>query len=139
MKMFSLLFVLLTLSTSVFAETGTVESYFTPSNEKSDKHDKVVHLYLQNNCYQEVMIATRAQLPNGVWETKGYMRVFPGQVVPHGDIINNMYYLNAFTTDGRVRWEGVHRFEIHGRNVAALLVELPKEYQGNWTTVLYCY
>nr|BDT28219.1 DUF1036 domain-containing protein [Bacteriovorax sp. HI3] len=135
MKTLGLLIALFS-SISAFATTGTVESYFSPS---ADKHDKVVHLYLQNNCYQEVMVATRSQNPNGVWETKGYMRLFPGQVIPNGDMVNNIYYLNAFTIDGRVRWEGEHQFEIHSRPVRALLVELPKEYGGNWTTVLYCY
>lgn len=136
MKKLTLLFTLLA-STQIFASTGTVESYFTPNADKHD--DKVVHLYLQNNCYQEVMVATRSQNPNGVWETKGYMRIFPGQIIPSGDLKNSIYYLNAFTIDGRIRWEGEHRFEIHGRTVQALLVELPKEYGGNWTTVLYCY
>ena len=133
MKKLTLLLSLL-VTTQLWASTGTVESYFTPDKG----HEKVVQLYLQNNCYQEVMVATRSQNPNEVWETKGYMRIFPGQVIPAGEMINNIYYLNAFSIDGRVRWEGEHRFEIHGRTVQALLVELPKEYGGAWTTVLYC-
>ncbi|MBC7712720.1 MAG: DUF1036 domain-containing protein [Rhizobacter sp.] len=137
MKTLIALFSVLTLNVA-HAEMGTIESFFTPSNDKHE-HDQIVHLYLQNNCNQEVYIATRSQNPNEVWETKGYMRVFPGQVIPAGDMINNIYYLNAFTGDHRVNWEGEHSFEIRGRNVRALLVELPKDYGGNWTTVLYCY
>ncbi len=117
------------------AELGTTESFFSPSLKE---HDKVVHLYLQNNCHQEVLVATRSQNPNGVWETKGYKRIFPGQVVGSGDMVNNIFYLNAFTADHSVKWEGKHTFEVHGRDVHALLVELPKDYGGNWTTVLYC-
>lgn len=119
-----------------YAETGMIESFYSNSN---DLDQKIVHLYLQNNCNQEVFIATRSQNPNQVWESKGYMRVFPGQVIPAGDLINNIYYLNAFTGDHRINWEGRHTFEIQGRFVRALLVELPKNYGGNWTTVLYCY
>lgn len=120
------------------AQTGQIESYFGPS---LDEHHpgKVVHLYLQNNCYQDVLIATRSESSNGVWETKGYMRLFPGQVIYHSDILNNLYYLSAMTLDGRIRWEGEHQFELHSRPVRALLVELPRDYSGNWTTVLYCY
>ncbi len=134
MKLLIALFSVLALNIA-HADQGTIESYFTPSN---DKEGNVVHLYLQNNCYQEVMIATRSQNPNGVWETKGYMRLFPGQVLGAGDMTNSIYYLNAFTVDHSVRWEGKHKFEVHGRTVQALLVELPKDYGGNWTTVLYC-
>ncbi len=134
MKLLATLFTFLSINIAT-AETGTIESYLTSSEEN---HPHVVHLYLQNNCYQDVFIATRAQNPNGAWETKGYMRLFPGQIVANGNIINNFYYLNAFSGDGRIRWEGEHRFEIHGRTVHALLVELPKDYKGNWTTVLYC-
>ena len=134
MKFLIALFSVLSLNLA-YAEMGTIESYFSPS---IDKHDKVVNLYLQNNCYQEVLVATRSQSPNQVWESKGYMRIFPGQVIHHGEIINNLYYLNAFTVDRNVRWEGPHKFEIHGQSVQALLVELPKDYAGNWTTVLFC-
>ena len=134
MKLLIALFSVLTLNMA-HAEMGSIESYGSPS---LDKDGNVVHLYLQNNCYQEVFIATRGQNPNGVWETKGYMRVFPGQVLSAGDMTNNIFYLNAFTADRHVRWEGVHKFEINGRNVPALLVELPKDFNGNWTTVLYC-
>lgn len=136
MKFLIALFSVLTLNIA-HADQGTVESYFAPSSDK-DGDQKIVHLYLQNNCYQEVLVATRSENPNGVWETKGYIRLFPGQVYPHGDMVNNVYYLNAFTADYRVRWEGKHKFEVHGREVRALLVELPKDYGGNWTTVLYC-
>ncbi|MBC7429723.1 MAG: DUF1036 domain-containing protein [Bacteriovorax sp.] len=135
MKILIALFSVLTMNIA-HAEIGTIESYNSPS---VDEDEKIVHLYLQNNCNQEVFIATRSQNPNQVWETKGYMRVYPGQVIPAGDMINNIYYLNAFTGDHRVNWEGEHNFEIRGRTVRALLVELPKDYGGNWTTVLYCY
>jgi hypothetical protein len=120
------------------AEVGTIESYYSPSLNHDDDDQKIVHIFLQNNCYQEVFVATRSENPNGVWETKGYTRLFPGQIVFNGDMINSIYYLNAFTADYSVRWEGEHRFEIQGRTVKALLVELPKDYSGNWTTVLYC-
>lgn len=134
MKFLIALFSTLTLNIA-HADVGTIESYFSPT---PDKKGNVVHLYLQNNCYQEVLVATRSQNPNGVWETKGYMRLFPGQVLSNGDMTNSIYYLNAFTVDHNVRWEGEHKFEVHGRQVRALLVELPKDYGGNWTTVLYC-
>lgn len=120
------------------AEMGTIESYFSPNTDKN--HDtKVVNLWLQNNCNVEILVATRSENPNHVWETKGYYRIYPGQVVPAGSMVNDIYYLNAHSMDGRVRWEGPHSFEIHGRSVRAALVELPKDYGGNWTTVLYCY
>lgn len=134
MKLLIALFSVLTLNMA-HAEMGSFESYGSPS---LDKDGNVVHLYLQNNCYQDVFIATRGQNPNGVWETKGYMRVFPGQVLSAGDMTNNIFYLNAFTANGNVRWEGVHKFEINGRSVSAILVKLPKDFNGNWTTVLYC-
>lgn len=134
MKLLAAIFTLFTINVAL-AETGTVESYLSPAENKDAK---VVHVYLQNNCYQDVFIATRSQNPNGVWETKGYMRLFPGQVAYGMDTLNNMYYLNAFTGDGRIRWEGEHRFDIHGRTVRALLIEVPKDYAGNWTTVLFC-
>lgn len=134
MKLLAALFTLLSINLAQ-AETGTIESYLTSSDKN---HPQVVHLYLQNSCYQDVFIATRAQNPNGVWETKGYMRLFPGQIIANGDITNNLYYLNAFSGDGRIKWEGEHRFDVHGTIVKALLVQLPKDYYGNWTTVLYC-
>lgn len=134
MKLLTILMTFFTLSTAL-AENGTIESYFSAA---ADKSSNVVHVYLQNNCYQDVFIATRSQNPNGAWETKGYMRLFPGQVAYGMDTLNNMYYLNAFTGDGRIRWEGEHRFDIHGRSVRALLIEVPKDYAGNWTTILFC-
>jgi uncharacterized membrane protein len=136
MKFLIALFSVLALNVAQ-AEMGRIESFFSPSLDED--HDKVVHLYLQNNCNQEIYVATRGQNPNQVWESKGHYRIYPGQVVPAGDMINDIYYLNAFSGDRRVRWEGPHHFEIHGKTVRAALVELPKDYGGNWTTVLYCY
>lgn len=138
MKFLIALFSVLALNVAQ-AEMGTLESFFSPSLDKDHDHDKIVHLYLQNNCNQEIYVATRSQNPNKVWETRGYHRIYPGQVIPAGDMINDIYYLNAFSGDRRVRWEGPHKFEIHGRTVRAALVELPRDYGGNWTTVLYCY
>lgn len=135
MKFLIALFSVLTLNIA-HAEMGTLESFFSPSADKD--HNKVVNLWLQNNCNQEVFVATRSQNPNQVWETKGYIRIWPGQVVQAGSMINDIYYLNAYSADRRVNWEGPHTFEIHGRTVRAALVELPKDYGGNWTTVLYC-
>ena len=136
MKILIALITVLTMNIAQ-AEMGTTESIFSPTVDKHDD-EKIVHVYLQNNCYQEIYIATRSQNPNGVWETKGYTRVFPGQIVSNGDMIDDIYYLNAFTADRRVTWEGEHKFEIHGNTVRALLVELPHNYGGDWTTVLYC-
>lgn len=138
MKFLIALFSVLALNVAQ-AEMGGIESFFSPSMDKDHDHDKIVHLYLQNNCNQEIYVATRSQNPNKVWETRGYYRIYPGQVVPAGDMINDIYYLNAFSGDRRVRWEGPHYFEIHGKTVRAALVELPRDYGGNWTTVLYCY
>lgn len=138
MKFLIALFSVLALNVA-HAEMGTLESFFSPSLEKDHDHQKIVHLYLQNNCNQEIYVATRSQNPNKVWETRGYHRIYPGQVIPAGSMINDIYYLNAFTGDRRVRWEGPHQFEIHGKTVRAALVELPRDYGGNWTTVLYCY
>lgn len=137
MKFLIALFSVLTLNVAQ-AEMGTLESYFSPSLTESG-HPKVVHLYLQNNCNQDVLVAIRSETPYHVWETKGYMRIYPGQVIPATDMINDVYYLNAFTADRRIRWEGPHWFEVNGRNVKAALVELPRDYGGTWTTVLYCY
>jgi len=137
MKFLIALFSVLTLNIA-HAEMGTLESYFSPSLQDNE-HPKIVHLWLQNNCNQEVFVAIRSETPYHVWETKGYMRIYPGQVIRGTDMINDIYYLNAFTADRRIRWEGPHTFEIHGRNVRAALVELPRDYGGNWTTVLYCY
>jgi uncharacterized membrane protein len=136
MKFLIALFSVLALNVAQ-AEVGRIESFFSPSLDKD--YDKVVHLYLQNDCNQEIYVATRGQNPNQVWESKGYYRIYPGQVVSAGDMINDIYYLNAFSGDRRVRWEGPHHFEIHGKTVRAALVELPKDYGGNWTTVLFCY
>jgi len=136
MKFLIALFSVLALNVA-HAEVGTLESFFSPSAEKD--HSKIVNLWLQNNCNQEVYVATRSQNPNHVWETRGYHKIYPGQIIPAGDILNNVYYLNAFSGDRRIRWEGPHIIEVHGRNVRAALVELPKDYGGTWTTVLYCY
>lgn len=137
MKFLIALFSVLTLNIA-HAEIGTLESFYSPSLD-GNEHQKIVHLWLQNNCNQDVLVATRSETPYHVWETKGYMRIYPGQVIRVGDMINDIYYLNAFTADRRIRWEGPHFFEINGKNVRAALVELPREYGGNWTTVLHCY
>lgn len=137
MKFLIALFSVLTLNIAQ-AQMGTLESFHTPSTDK-DHHPKIVRLWLQNNCYQDVYVATRSENPNRVWESKGYYRIYPGQVIFAGDMINDVYYLNAFSADRRIRWEGPHFFEIHNRTVRAALVELPRDYGGNWTTVLYCH
>lgn len=123
---------------TVQAEMGRLESFATPSIEKHDP--KIIHLWLQNNCNQEVYVAIKRETPPyHAWETKGHMRIYPGQIIPVGDMTNDIFYLNAFSGDRRIRWEGPHSFEIHGRYVRATLVQLPRDYAGNWTTVLYCY
>lgn len=137
MKLLIALFSVLTLNLA-HAEMGGIESFASPSFDKDHDHEQVVHLWLQNNCNQEIYVATRYQNPNEVWESKGYYRIYPGQVIPAGDMMNDIYYLNAFSGDRRIRWEGPHYFEIHNKTVRAALVELPRDYRGNWTTVLYC-
>lgn len=136
MKFVIALFSVLTLNIAQ-AEMGTLASFATPPVDKHDKN--IIHLWLQNNCNQEVYVAIKSENPFRIWESKGYMRIYPGQIIPAVDMINNVYFLNAFTGDRRVRWEGPHSFEIHGRYVPATLVNLPADYGGNWTTVLYCY
>ena len=136
MKLLSLLCFIFTINFA-HAEVASLESFYSPSLEKNNP--KIIHLWIQNNCNQEVYVATKSKSPVNVWETKGYMRIFPGQIISVGDMIDNKYYLNATTGDGRIRWEGPHHFQLNGTYVRAALVELPRDYGGNWTTVLYCY
>ena len=70
------------------ANVGTLESFFTPSLEKNDQ--KVVHLWMQNNCNQTVYVATKSESPQRIWETKGFMRIYPGELIRVGDLINEM-------------------------------------------------
>ena len=119
------------------AEVATLDSYFSPSLEKDDP--KIIHLWMQNNCNQEVYVATKSMSPKYVWETKGYMRIYPGQLIRVGDLINNSYLLNATTADGRISWDGPYYFQLNDTYVRAAMVELPRDYGGNWTTVLYCF
>ena len=130
---------LLFIFTMNLADAGvpSLESFYSPSLKKDDP--KIIHLWMQNNCNQEVYVATKSKSPLNIWETKGHMKIYPGQIISVADMINSRYYLNATTADGRIRWQGPHQFQIHGTFVSAALVELPRNYGGNWTTVLYCF
>lgn len=116
------------------AELGFVESHFS-SGENGDNR---VHLYLQNNCYQEAYVATKTLNPNNIWETKGFTRLFPGQIIYLTDMKADFYYLHAISGDRRITWQGPHWIELQGRFLPSLMVNLPRQYRGNWTTVLYC-
>lgn len=107
-------------------------------NQNGPHHDPI-QLYLQNNCYQEIFVALRYQKMDGEWESKGHMSLLPGEILKSVSLASTYYYLNAFTGDRRIRWEGEHAFEINGKYVRAAKVNIPLHYGGDWTTTLNCY
>lgn len=133
MKFLSLILMLFTLCTA-HANPASIEAYFSANKEVGVHQSR---LFLQNICYTDLYVGIRHMNGSGDYESKGYWRVFPGQVIYLTDLKGSFYYLHAFTSDHRVYWDGEHKIEINNKQVPAALVKIG-EHGGEWTTVLYC-
>lgn len=136
MKFLIAIFTVLTLSFAS-AEEGKQTSSFSPSPSQ-DKSVSSIGLYLRNGCWQDVYVITRTLDYNGVLQSRGYYRIYPGETIYNATMSINVYYLHATTYDGSIRWEGPHYIELEGRYFRARLVELPGSASGDWTTTLTC-
>lgn len=148
MKILIALSMLFTLS---LAHAQSVESFFTPDSEISNlnfEHPRPprpprppsaqTNLYMQNNCYTDVYVVIRHLNTRNQMESRGFWRIFPGQIIYLNEIKGYDYLLHAFTSDNRIHWEGPYALPFEGINYPAMLVQLAPNNGGNWTTVLYC-
>lgn len=131
MKTLIAFFMLFSLS---LAQAQSIESQFTPSEDKYDQ----TGLYMQNNCYTDVFVAIRHLNVRNEMESRGFWRIFPGQIVYLNEIQDRNYLLYAYTSDNRISWRGAYSLPLDGRVYPALLVQLPPARGGDWKTVLYC-
>jgi hypothetical protein len=147
MKILIALSMLLTLS---LAQAQSVESFFTPSeNLTTDRPDRPrpprppsqnsTRLFMQNNCYTDVYVVIRHMNIRNEMESKGFWRIFPGQIVYLNEIKGREYLLHAFTSDSRYFWKGPYTIPFEGRNYPAMMVQLSPDRGGDWTSVLYCH
>ncbi|MBY0415353.1 MAG: DUF1036 domain-containing protein [Bdellovibrionales bacterium] len=96
-----------------------------------------IRLFLQNNCYIDVMTAIRVQNSRGQMESRGFYRLFPGQRAYVADVSSADFLLYGVSSDNRFVWSGPYTLPLGANRYPAMLIRLPGD-SGDWTTTLYC-
>lgn len=124
----------------------SVESIFSPTIEsdrpqprpRPDRPQARTRLFLQNNCYTDVYAVIRYKNVRNQIESKGFWRIYPGQIIHVTNMKDRSYLLHAFTSDNRIQWNGPYALPFEGRTYPAMMVNLTPNGSGDWTSVLNC-
>lgn len=131
-------------------QAQSVESVFSPSIEnlrpdrpeqprpRPDRPQARTRLFLQNNCYTDVYAVIRYKNVRDQIESKGFWRIYPGQIIHATNMKDRSYLLHAFTSDNRIQWNGPYALPFEGRTYPAMMVNLTSNGNGDWTSVLNC-
>lgn len=102
----------------------------------SDKN--FLKLKFKNSCSKEIQTFIRFKNYEGVWQTKGWWVLKPGETAYVEDTKNRVFYFYAEATDGSTKWKGNDNTkEFGGKTYGLREIKTTKD-SGEWTTNLTC-